>query len=74
MQNSGINKKKIIAAIEEIEDDRILFAISRLLELKEQDIPEWHKEILQERLTEIEAGTAVFENLDDLKATLFSKK
>lgn len=68
------DKKKIIDAIHETDDDRILFAISRLLEIEESDIPDWHKKILEERLLEIENGTSEFENWDAIKNSLFRKK
>jgi Putative addiction module component len=69
-----INKEKIIAAIQETDDNRILFAISRLLEIEETGIPEWHKEILEDRLQEIQDGVAEFEDWDTIKASLFRKK
>lgn len=68
-----IDKTKIIAAISETEDERILFAINRLLQINEDDIPESHKEILQQRLKDIEEGKAVFHNWDDIKDSLFKK-
>ncbi|MBX9783932.1 MAG: addiction module protein [Chitinophagaceae bacterium] len=74
MSASIIDKKKIIDAIRETDDDRILFAISRLLEIKETDIPDWHKEILEERLLEMNNGTAEFESRDAIKDSLLSKK
>ncbi len=52
-----IDKSKIIEAIQHTEDERILFAINRLLQIDEDGIPQWHKEILDERLKSIEEGT-----------------
>lgn len=54
-----IDKARIIEAIRETDDERILFAINRLLQI-EDDVPEWHKEVLKQRLKDIEEGKAVF--------------
>ena len=72
---SAIDKAKIIEAIQQTEDERILFAINRLLQIEEEDedIPEWHKEILEQRLKDIEEGRAVFHKWDDIKDRLFKK-
>ena len=74
MPNITFDKKKIIDAIHDTDDDRILFAISRLLDIEESSIPDWHKEILEDRLVEIEKGIAAFENWDTIKNSLFRKK
>lgn len=69
----GIDKSRIIEAIQHTEDERILFAINRLLQIDEDEIPEWHKEILNDRLKSIEEGTAVFHKWDDIKDSLFER-
>ena len=51
-----IDKEKIIAAIKETDDERILFAINRLLQIEEEDIPGWHKEIVEQRWNEMKEG------------------
>lgn len=43
---SAVDKAKIIAAINETDDERILFAINRLLQIEDDEIPEWHKQEL----------------------------
>jgi hypothetical protein len=70
---TSIDKEQLIEAIRETEDERILFAISRLLQVDEE-IPEWHKEILQQRLKDIEEGKAVFHDWDEIKDSLFKTK
>jgi len=70
---SAVDKAKIIAAINETDDERILFAINRLLQIEDDEIPEWHKQELDRRLKEIEEGKAVFHNWDDIKDSLFKE-
>jgi hypothetical protein len=71
--STNIDKEQLIEAIRETDDERILFAISRLL-LVDEDIPEWHKEILQQRLKDIEEGKTVFHDWDEIKDSLFKTK
>ena len=33
------------------------------------DSPDWHKDIIQERMKKIESGNAVFVSIDELKAS-----
>lgn len=74
MANS-IDKSKIIEAINQTDDDRILFAIERLLQIDDmEDIPEWHKTILNQRIKEVEEGKAVFYNWEDVKGEIFPDK
>lgn len=63
---TNIDKEQLIEAIRETDDERILFAISRLLQV-EDDIPEWHKEILEERRSKIERGDEQFYDWDEIK-------
>lgn len=71
--STNIDKEQLIEAIRETDDERILFAISRLLQV-DDDIPEWHKDILQQRLKDIEEGKAVFHDWDEIKDSLFKTK
>lgn len=59
-------KSNFIEAIRETDYERILFAISRLLQVDE-DIPGWHKEILDERSNRIASGEEKFYDWDDIK-------
>jgi hypothetical protein len=67
--STNIDKEQIIEAIRETDDERILFAISRLLQVDE-DIPAWHKDILEERRNKIESGEEKFYDWDDIKDEL----
>jgi hypothetical protein len=67
--SANIDKEQLIEAIRETDDERILFAISRLLQVDE-DIPDWHKEILEERRNKIESGDEKFYNWNDIKDEL----
>ena len=71
--SAAIDKARIIAAIKEMDDERILFAIERLLQIDTEDVPEWHKRTLEQRIKEIEEGNAVFHNWDQIKDALFQK-
>lgn len=62
----NIDKEQLIEAIRETDDERILFAIGRLLQV-DDDIPEWHKEILEERSNKIERGEEKFYDWNDIK-------
>lgn len=65
--NITIDKQKIIAAIKETDDERVLFAINRLLQIEEDEIPDWHKEALDKRTEKIKRGEEQFFNWDDVK-------
>jgi hypothetical protein len=64
--SANIDKEQLIEAIRETDDERILFAISRLLQVDE-DVPDWHKEILDERSNRISSGEEKFYDWDDIK-------
>ena len=68
-----IDKAKIIEAIQQTDDEWVLLAINRLLQIEEEEIPEWHKEILGQRLKDIEEGRAVFHSWDEVKKEIFGK-
>ena len=68
-----IDKDQLIEAIRETDDERILFAISRWLQV-DDEIPGWHKDVLQQRLKDIEEGKVVFHNWNDIKNDLFKSK
>jgi putative addiction module component len=64
--SANIDKEQLIEAIRETDDERILFAISRLLQV-DDDIPDWHKEVLEERRNKIENGDEKFYDWNDIK-------
>ena len=45
----AIDKSRIIEAIQQTDEERILFAIKRLLQLEEEEISERHREIVEQR-------------------------
>ena len=63
---AAIDKAKIIEAIQQTEDDRILFAINRLLQI-EEDIPDCHKRELDQRNERIDSGSEVIYDWDEIK-------
>lgn len=62
-----IDKTKIIEAIQQTEDERILFAINRLLQIEEGEIPEWHKNELDKRAALIDEGKDKLYSWEDVK-------
>lgn len=70
---AAIDKARIIAAINETDDERILFAIGRLLRIDEDDIPEWHKEAVEQRWKDMQDGKAEFLNREEVKNKVFRK-
>ena len=72
--STSIDKGKIIAAIHKTDDERVLFAINRLLQIDEQEeIPEWHKQVLNEREEKIKKGDEEFYDWDDIKEEIKKK-
>ena len=63
-------KQEIISEIDKIDDEKLLWAIARLLHLDDEDIPEWHKQILKERLEEYEKGNAKMKDWEEVKKKL----
>lgn len=63
-------KQEIISEIGKIEDEKLLWAIARLLHLDDEDVPEWHKQILNERLEEYEKGNAKMKDWEEVKKHL----
>jgi hypothetical protein len=70
-----IDKAKIIEAIQQTDDERILFAINRLLLIEDEkaEIPDWHKEVIEQRLKKIEEGKTTLHNWNDIKDAIFRK-
>lgn len=63
-------KQEIIAEIDKVNDERLLEEILRLLHREDEDIPEWHKEILEERLKKYESGEEELLDWEDIKKDL----
>ena len=68
-----IDKSKIIDAIKKTDDEFVLTAINEILE-KRNDTPDWHIEVLRQRLKDMEEGNAVFHNWDDIRDSIFTSK
>jgi hypothetical protein len=63
-------KQEIKSEIDKIDDEKLIWAIARLLHLDEPDIPEWHKQIVMEREEEYNKGTSNARNWDEVNAKL----
>lgn len=57
MSISTTDKTKIIEAIQQTDDERILFAITRLLQIDDSELTEWQKVELDKRNSRIDSGT-----------------
>ncbi|NTS40880.1 hypothetical protein HRG84_08170 [Flavisolibacter sp. BT320] len=62
-----IDKSRIIEAIQQTDDERILFAINRLLQIDEDEIQDWQKLALDNRNQRIDTGAETLHNWDDIK-------
>ncbi len=66
-----LKKREIIEEISKTDDEKLVWAIARLLHLDEDmDVPEWHKQILEERSEKYITGNASTENWDDVQKNL----
>ena len=72
--SAAIDKSRIIAAIYETDDERILFAIERLLQIEEENVPEWHREVIEQRWKDMQEGKAEFLNWEEVKDNIFKKQ
>ncbi len=68
---SAIDKSKIIEAIEKTDDEFVLTTINQLLQ-NDNIIPDWHIEVLKNRLKNMEEGKTVFLNWEDVKNSIFT--
>lgn len=73
MMHTTIVKAKIIEAIRQTDDEWVLLAINRRLQIEEEENPERHKEIVNQRLKDIQEGKAVFHSWDEVKKDIFGK-
>ena len=48
------DKAKIIEAIRLTDDERILLAVGRLLQIEKEEIAGWHKDVLKRRIKNID--------------------
>ena len=66
--NIELKKREIAAEIENLQDEKLLWAISRLLHLDdESEVPEWHKEVVHERVEKYEKGSGKMLDWEDVQ-------
>lgn len=66
--NIELKKKEIKDEIEKTEDEKLLWAIARLLHIDDDgEVPEWHKTIVRERTEKYEKNSNDLLNWDDAK-------
>ena len=64
-------KEEIKSEIDKLEDEKLLWAIARLLHLDDEgDIPDWHKQILKETEVEYVKGNLKMKDWEMIKDTL----
>ncbi len=64
-------KCEIINAIDKSNDEKLMWAIARLLHIDyDMDIPEWHKQIVEERIEKYEAGGGKMKNWEEVQKSL----
>ena len=63
-------KAEIKSEIDKINDEKLLEEILRLLHRDDDEIPEWHKQILNDRLEEYEKGNLKMKDWDQVKKDL----
>lgn len=66
-----LKKREIQEEIARIKDEKLLWAIARLLHLDDEgDIPDWHKNLLEERLEKYSNNKEGLKDWDDIKNNL----
>ncbi|HWB63974.1 MAG TPA: addiction module protein [Chitinophagales bacterium] len=69
--NLELKKKEIKEEIERTSDEKILWAIARLLHIDdESEVPEWHKNVVNERVEKYEKGNGKFQDWDEAEKKL----
>ncbi len=69
--NIELERRQIIEALSHVDDEWILNEIKRLLGLDvEDEVPEEHKQILDERIREYESGQMKTVDWEDIKKRL----
>jgi|APTNR8051073442_1049403.scaffolds.fasta_scaffold21655_2 hypothetical protein len=66
-----LKKQEIKAEIEKTEDEKLLWAIARLLHIDDDgDVPEWHKSVVREREVKYEKDNIKMLDWDEAKKSL----
>jgi len=63
-------KLEIISEISKTDDEKLLEEIRTLLHRDDAEIPDWHKQILNERLEEYEKGNTKMKDWEEVKKGL----
>lgn len=64
-------KQMIKSEIDKIEDEKLLWALERILHLEEDvEIPDWHQSIVMERLEKYKKGEGKYVDWDDIEKSL----
>lgn len=66
-----LKKKEIKAEIDKIEDEKLVWAIARLLHLDDDyELPEWHRNIVQERAEKYGKDDSKMKDWDEAQKNL----
>ena len=66
-----LKKREIKAEIDKIEDEKLVWAIARLLHLDDEgETPDWHKQIVQDRVAKYEKGDSKLKDWDSVQDKL----
>jgi hypothetical protein len=66
-----LKKREIQEEIGHITDEKLLWAIARLLHMDDEgEVPEWHKEIVNERMEKYEKGKGKMLDWEDVQKDL----
>ena len=69
--NLTIKKNEIKREIDKLEDEKLLWAIARLLHLDDEgDIPEWHKKVVRERVVKYGKKKNALKDWDEVQKGL----
>ena len=66
-----IKKREIKAEIDKIEDEKLVWAIARLLHLDDEgEVPSWHKQIVEERVEKYGKDDSKMKDWDKVQGDL----
>ncbi|MDB5282395.1 MAG: hypothetical protein JWO06_1470 [Bacteroidota bacterium] len=66
-----VKKREIKAGIDKIEDEKLVWAIARLLHLDDEgEIPEWHKQVVEERVVKYGKSNSKLKDWDKVQGKL----
>ena len=66
-----LKKREIKAEIDKIDDEKLVWAIARLLHLDDEgEMPDWHKQIVQERVVKYEKSDSKLNDWDKMQKKL----